>query len=390
MPRKSKAAASAIPPTAFSVNQAEFSKGLALVSRALPPRPVLPITGCILMASDEGGIRLSATNLELAISCRIPAVGADDAGALAVPGKTLLDLVASLTAETLALAPGKDGLMLTAGRTTANLKCLPAAEFPAVPRVGDAALELGPAALLAEVITQVVPFAADDESRPLLTGASLSLNGCLELAACDGFRLSVRRASLAKAVDVPQVAIIPGRALAELARICAKFPDETVWLELTNGQARFRVGPVGLVAQLLEGTYPNYASIIPSSSQTRATVAAADLLALVKGADVFAREAAHALRLKLEPATEVGPGSVSLFAQSAESGDHTAQVEASVEGPALEIAFNAAYVKDSLTALGKAGPQVRLETTTAAAPGKLTVIGRDDLVHVVMPLHLGQ
>ncbi|HEY4667195.1 MAG TPA: DNA polymerase III subunit beta, partial [Anaerolineales bacterium] len=182
-------------------------------------------------------------------------------------------------------------------------------------------------------------------------------------------------------------AIVPARALAELARIAS---DEQVHMLLPpgRGQVIFRGRDLELVSQLIEGAFPDYQGIVPSSHTNRTVLSTAGFLKACKAADIFAREAAHSARLKIVPGTELVPGNIEVTATAAETGSNEVTVDATVDGEPIEIAFNVRFLVDVLSVINS--PDVALETSGPAAPGVIKPVGRDDFLHVVMPMHLGR
>jgi len=240
------------------------------------------------------------------------------------------------------------------------------------------------------MIAQVAFSAATDETRPVLTGVLVKLEDHqITMAAADGFRLSVRTAELEKPVHVPIQVIIPARALAELGRISAEV-EEPIQITVTAGrnQVLFHLPQVDLVSQLIEGTFPDYKQIIPRSYATRTVVDTKAFQSAARIASFFARDAANIVRLQLEPGTDLSPGVLTVRATSAEVGDNVTQIDATVEGEPLEIAFNAKYLMDILGVIG--APQTVMETTTASSPGVFKPAGRDDYIHVIMPMHIAR
>ncbi|HET6845773.1 MAG TPA: DNA polymerase III subunit beta, partial [Anaerolineales bacterium] len=188
-----------------TVPQEKLAHGLGLVSRAVAPRSTLPVLGNILIASDEGRLRLSATNLELGITCWIPA-RIEQNGSTTVPARTFSDLVSTLPAEQvmLSLDTRTQTLNVRGGTSTNDIKCIDAQEFPPTPGADlDGAVQLD-AAEFREMIQQVAFAASTDEARPVLMGVLLQVEkDKLTLAAADGFRLSVRNATLSKPAATP-------------------------------------------------------------------------------------------------------------------------------------------------------------------------------------------
>lgn len=370
--------------------QENLAKGLSIVSRAVAARSTLPVLGNILLATDNGRLRLSATNLELGITCWIGAKIEED-GATTVPAKTFVDLVNTLPQDKveLDLNARTQTLNLACGRTRAHVKGIDAQEFPQIPPADlDHALELN-VEDFREMIGQVTFAAATDEARPILTGVMARIDGgSLKLEAADGFRLAVRTAHLSSPAAAPVNAVIPARALAELARIITA--DEPVHMSLPpgRGQVIFHHGSIELVSQLIEGSFPDLTPVIPKTYATRAVLPTDEFRKACRTSDIFAREAAHTARIKIKPGTDDAPGHVSISATSAETGDNLAEIDASVEGPAVEISFNVKYLVDVLNVITT--PNVALEVSSATSPGVIRPVTRDDYLYVAMPMHIGK
>ncbi len=371
--------------------QENLARGLNIVSRAVGTRTTLPVLSNVLLATDNGRLRLAATNLEMGITAWIGASVEED-GAITVPARTLNDLVNTLSPERvdLEVAVRTNALHLACGATTASIKGIDAYEFPPIPEPGpeDDILEI-PADVLKEAIALVAFAAARDDSRPILTGVSLSFqDGLLTLAAADGFRLSVREIPLEIDFYENFSMVVPARTLSELSRIITE-SDETVQLVLPQDRSQviFHLENVEVVSQLIEGTFPDFRQIIPREVETRTVLYTADLLRACRRADIFAREANHTVRFNVEP-REGAAGIVRVRAQASETGENEVVLDASIEGEGIEIAFNVRYLIDVLSVIPH--DQVVIKTIRPDKPGVIQPVGDDNFTHVVMPMHIGR
>ncbi len=242
---------------------------------------------------------------------------------------------------------------------------------------------------LKEMIQQVAFAASTDDARPILTGVLVTVQGNkITLAAADGFRLSVREAELSSDVTRPISAVMPARALSELARISGDGEQAiTMVLPPGRGQVIFRMKDVELVSQLIDGTFPDYEQIIPRNYQSRTVLATSAFLKACKQAEIFAREGSHIARINITPGGELQPGTVEISGQSEETGFSQTTVDASIEGPALLIAFNVRFLREVLDVVNTS--DVSLETTVDTAPGVIRPVGDENFLHVIMPMHLG-
>jgi DNA polymerase-3 subunit beta len=374
-----------------SVMQDKLAQGLNIVSRAVSPRSTLPVLSNVLVATDEGRLRLSATNLELGITCWIGAKIQEE-GSTTVPARTFTELVGTLADRQvdMALTLRTQTLNVRSGASNTNLKCIDAQEFPPMP-VPDPTngIQLN-VADLKEMIQQVAFAASTDEARPILTGVLINVSGnTITLAAADSFRLSQRKAELSSPVSRPISAVVPARALTELARIAGD-GDQSISMLLPpgRGQVIFRLKDVELVSQLIEGTFPPYEEIIPRSYQTRTVLSTAAFQKACKQAEIFAREGSRIARINISPGEELKPGTVEISGQSEETGFNQTTIDAAIEGKPLLIAFNVSFLREVLDVIKT--PNVALETTVDTAQGVIRPVGETNFVHVIMPMHLGR
>jgi len=374
-----------------TILQENLARGLGIVSRAVSPRSTLPVLANVMIATDEGRLRLSATNLEMGITCWI-AARIEDEGSTTVPARTFVDLVSTLPGDQVALTldASTQTLNLRSGTSTNDIKGIDAQEFPPMPVPDmEGAVQLN-VVDFKEMIHQVAFAASTDEARPVLMGVLVIVeNDKITMAAADGFRLSVRSATLSAPAPEPVNIIVPARALSELARI-ASDGEEPISMVVPKGRGQvvFRVKDAELVSQLIDGTFPDYQQIIPRSYKSRTLVSTASLLKACKQAEIFAREGTNVARLEIKPAQgEMEPSEVEISATSEETGKNETIVEATVDGSGVLIAFNVKYLREALEVIRT--PNVALETSAANAPGVVRPVGEDDFLHVIMPMHLG-
>ncbi len=374
----------------LTVQQPHLAHGLSLVSRAVATRSTLPVLSNVLLATDEGRLRLSATNLELGISCWIPAQIAEE-GALTVPARTLSDMVSVFPSESIALSlKGGSGnvLSLQCGSSQAELRGISADEFPPMPAPDSSDGLVFKAAELKEMIQQVVFAASTDENRPVLQGVLIEIAGEeVTFAATDGFRISVRKMTLETPAAAPLRLIVPARALNELARILTD-GEQTVTMLVPpgRGQVVFRQREVELVSQLIEGNFPDYKVIIPRAARTHVVLSTGAFAKACRQAEIIAREGNNVVRLNLQPRADA-PGLVEVSAQSEQTGATQVSLDANIEGPGLLIAFNVRFLREVLDVIKT--PSFALEMNANNAPVTIRPIGDESFIHVLMPMHLG-
>jgi DNA polymerase-3 subunit beta len=366
----------------LSVMQENLARGLAVVSRAVSTRSTLPVLANVLLKTEDGGLRLTTTNLEIGLIYWVPGK-IDTDGATTVPAKLLSDLVGSLSGgDRIDLETGAgETLHITAGRFESHIKGIDADEFPSIQTIGERPTTRIAQGVLKQALEETAFAAATDEARPILTGVLCRFEGdTVTLAAADNYRIAVKTIPILDAVSDTSV-VVPARALIELVRVLGDSEDPVdVVLAQGRNQILFHLEGVDLVSRLIDGQFPNYQSVLPKAHTTRAVLDREELLRAVRPAALIAHESANIVKLQIGADGEAG---ITVSA-NAEVGDHVGQVEAQVEGDGTSIAFNAKYLADVLTNVS--AEQFALELQGPLAPGVFKPIGDDRYVHVVMPV----
>ena len=371
----------------LSCEQEQLNRGLSAVARAIPARSTLAITQHILLDAEGEQITLSATDAEtIAITYTIPA-SIEEAGAITMPSRLLSDFVATLPHEPIkmTLAERSRQVSLFCARNEASIGGMDPDDFPPIPPVDGSATVSVDAARMRRALNQVVFAAATDDSRPVLTGVHFAMAGTeLRLAAADGFRLAVRTLELPP--DSPERSVIvPARALGELARLLGEAEQPVAMtFNAANTQVQFDLGHAKLVAQLIQGTFPNYQQLIPDDYSTRTEVAVGEFTRETRIAQIFARDGSGIVRLTATPGEDGSPGRLLVTARAEEVGNNEGEIDAMVEGEEAKIAFNGRYLHDVLDVLDS--DLVAIETSSSSSPGVLRPVGDDSYVHVVMPM----
>jgi DNA polymerase-3 subunit beta len=342
----------------------------------------LPVLTNVLLKTEDGGLKLTATNLEIGITYWVPGKIEVD-GATSVPARLLTDLVNSLPGgEPIILELG-DGetLHIRSGRFESNIKGISADDFPTVQTAGERPITRIPQKVLRQALEETAFAAASDEARPILTGVLARFEGDqLTLAAADNYRIAVKTISILDPVEETSV-VIPARALHELSRVLADVDDPVaIVLAHARNQILFHLEGVDLVSRLIDGQYPNYQTVLPASHSTRVVLDREELLRAVRPAALIAHESANIVKLGV--GLDGDPGIT--VSANAEVGDHVGRIEADVEGDGTTIAFNARFLADVLQNVD--AEQFALELNGPLSPGVFKPVGDDRYVHVVMPL----
>jgi len=371
-----------------TVHKNMFAESLAIVGRAIASHPHLPILSNVLISREEDQLRLSATDLTLGVSVWMDAKLDGEVG-LTLPAKTLTDMVNSFTdPEVVFSVNGKPEASLKCGSYKGVVKGVEASEFPSIPQFdvsGGIPFEAG---ALKEMIRAVAFAASVDESRPILTGVLLQMDGkTVTMAATDGFRLALYKTDVPLTLNKKQL-IVPASVLKEVVRILGttKASTITLFLPLSGSQVVLRCENVQIVSQLIDGKFPDFQVILPKGYKTRTVVNTGELLKACKQAGIIAREGSNVVRFHLQPGSE-GSGKVKLLAASDDTGESEIELEATVEGQELEIAFNVKFLQDVLEVIST--KSVVIETNAYNTPATIRPAGEQDLYrYVLMPMHI--
>jgi len=362
--------------------QENLARGLSVVGRAVSSRSTLPVLANVLLRTEDAGLKLTATNLEIGITSWVPGK-IEVEGSLTVPARLIADVVAGLPpGERVDLeVEGGTTLHIRAGRYQTRLRGIDADEFPVIPTAGDRPTTRLAQRALRRALGEGACAAASDEARPILTGVLTRFSGDrLTLAAADNYRIAVKTLTgLAPVEDTSFV--VPARSYTELMRILGDVDDPVdVMLAQPKSQVIFHVDGTELVSRLIDGQFPNYQQVLPTSHSSRAVVEREDLLKAVRLSALIASSAANVIRLRVG---DEGSAGITIAA-AADVGDAEGQVEAALEGDAVTIAFNARYLTEALANLP--GDQLALEFSGPLSPGVLKPIDDADYVHVIMPV----
>ncbi|MFO0702437.1 MAG: DNA polymerase III subunit beta [Candidatus Andersenbacteria bacterium] len=365
----------------LACTQENLQRGLSIVGRTVSRSSTLPVLGNVLLKTDTGGLRLTATDLELGVSC-IVGGKVEEKGELTVPARLLADYVGQLPKEKVSLAAEGKSLKLNCEERHAQINGIAAEEFPLIPTFETNFSAELPGLALREAIRKVVFAVANDESRPELAGVFVQFEkGRCTLAATDSFRLA--EVSLqAEGTKDSKSMIVPSKTLAELARI---IDDESaVSVRASDNQLLLTYRDVELTSRLIEGQYPPYRDIVPNDLATRATLDRGEFLDAVRAAGLFSKTGASDVKIAVDPEHK----QLRLQAEASQVGGHEQVLSAAIDGPADNVVFNYRYLLEGLSALG--GARVLFETGGSSSPGKLTSLSKDDAsyVYILMPIKL--
>ena len=354
----------------------DLATALGVVARAVSTRGAVQVLSGILLAADSGRLTLAATDMEISLRASLSGQIEGD-GSVVVPGRLLTDLVRLLPDESVTLthAEGEGMLTVTSGSHSCRLNVYSAEDFPRLPPT-DVSLHAIEAGALLATIEKVGRAASRDESRPVLTGILVRFeNDKLVMAATDSYRLAVKETALS-AGGPDLEAIIPARALQELARIAAG--SEEVQLGVHENHVLFAAGDVWLTSRRIDGQFPNYKQLLPETFEIEITTPRAPLLEVVKRAGLMAQRNAP-LRLRF------ADGELTVSAQTQDVGEATESLPIEYSGEELEIGFNPEFLRDGLDAVS--GDTVQLKLINRLRPG-LLASPDESFWYLIMPIRL--
>ena len=373
----------------LSCTRENLYQGLAITSHISGKNANLPILNNVLLRADIGGLKLTATNLELTITCTIRGK-VDQPGEYTVPSKLFADYVSLLPNERVDLDLLDHALSVVCDKTKTKINGLASNEFPLIPPVTGGVRFTIPANALDAALGQTLFAVATNEARQALTGVSMHFDGLnkqLVLAATDSYRLGEKIIALGEHAEGERRAIVPSRTLAELRRILSVLRDnaetpENIDVELTESQIVFRYGTVELSSRTIEGVYPDYRQIIPKTSTTEIIVGKGAFAQAVKRTSLFSKVGLFDVRLEVNPVDK----SLTLSATDVGRGENIVSIEGEVTGSANSVVLNFRYLLDGVNAL--TSDKIVLKLIDAMNPCVLLPADMPDekYLYIVMPI----
>ena len=373
----------------IQTSQLALQHGLSVVARAVAARHTLEQLRHVHLEADDDGVRLTATDTEIAMISTIDAV-VSEPGAITLPHSLINELVSSLPSSEVTIDVAANSMVAQIHGSDANessVHGMSPTTYPSIPGVGDGDWVRIVARDLREALNHVVFAAATDDGRPVLTGVHFRFEGeKMTLAAADGFRLAVYDMHVASELSEQLEITVPAKALRELRNLLNQ-DDSAVemYIHADRTYVRFHFPAVQMTSQLIQGNYPSYDQLIPSEYQTRAILPGSVLQGGVRSAAVFAKQSSGIIRLMFEG--DESDQHITLTARAEELGNHRGRVDAVIEGENSRIAYNVNYLQDVLQIGSDAGTaEVAMETSGPSNPGVFRIVGRENYVHVLMPM----
>src|SRR5262245_11821502 len=361
----------------LTCSREDFVAKLGVVSRAVSTRSSVQILAGVLLRAENGELELAATDMELSLRTSLEAQ-IDGEGVVVVPGRLLVDLARLLPESELQLEHrAEEGVLtVTCGSASYRLHTYSAEDFPRLPEIDASQIFSVDAEALLETVSQVSRSASRDESRPVLTGILARFEaGKLVTAAADSYRLAGKESELAGSTRELE-AIIPARALTELARIAGDAQE--LELGVQENQVAFRTGDAVLTTRRIDGQFPNVKQLLPEQFEHEVALPRGELLDVVKRVSVMAQRNSP-LRLRFSQ------GELQVSARTQDVGEATETLPAPFAGDPLEIGFNPEFLRDGIESVQS--DEVQLKLISPLRPGLIQGEG-DDYSYLIMPIRL--
>ena len=361
----------------ITVTKDELASKLAVVARGVSSRTTVLVLGGIQLRAEGSQLHLAATDMEVSLRASVDAqVGAE--GTVVVPGRLLLDIARSLSDGEVSLEhhPDEAVVVVAAGGATYRLHTYSSEDFPRLPEVDTGALHTIDRDALVETVARVGRSASRDESRPVLTGILVRFEpGKIVMAATDSYRLAVKETPVTGTLPDLE-AIIPARALQELARI-ATGADE-VQLGMQENHVVFGADGTWLTTRRIDGQFPNYRQLLPEQFEYELPLPREEVLEVVRRVSLMAQRNSP-LRLRF------AEGELTVSAITQDVGEARESLPAPFTGDAMEIGFNAEFLRDGLESVDS--ETIKFKLISPLRPAVLEG-DADDYVYLIMPIRL--
>ena len=364
----------------FTITREQLQEGLTAVAAAVPTKTTLPVLSNVLLEATKQGLKLSGTDLDIAVGTSV-AADVDAEGAVTLPAKKLVDIARELPSAPIRItAAGEQRVSIECGRSRFKLLGLPREEFPSFPAVKFDGAWKAAAGVVQKLVSHVAFAASTEESRPILNGVLWELRpDRMRMVATNGHRLAK--------MDVPASGgstadlIVPPKALEQIRRLFTA--DAEVMVARSDNHIGFRAAGKVVFSRLIEGPYPNYEQVIPRENDKAATADKAAMSSALRRMSVVASDQTHRIRLAFSG------GTAKFSVQTPDLGEAQDELAVTYEGEPLEIGFNATYLLEILKYMPT--DEVRFTFKAPERAATIEPVGWNDpasYMCLVMPLRL--
>lgn len=368
-----------------TVLQENLQKAVALSSHFVSSKAQLPILSNILLQAKKTKLIISSTNLETSVSTSIGSK-TEEEGDIAVNGKTINDIVTNLTNDSIEIESMHEHLKLSSGSFKSKILGTNSSDFPKLPSIVDKKTFTLKTNEFIKSLSKVLFSVSTDETRPILTGVLfVSRDLKLSLVATDGFRLSeIKIKNEAKLPDLR--IIIPRAVLNELSKVDEEENIE-VYFDKENNQIVFGIGDTVFSSRIIEGEFPDYEKIIPTSSICTVNIDKNELEKALKLSSVFARDSGNIIKLRIMPTLRDKNQELIINAESSNSGNQEMGLEIRTEQEIkteINIMFNYRFIEEFLKTVEDDEIQIQISDNNKAS--KFLDPKNPNFLHIIMPI----
>jgi DNA polymerase-3 subunit beta len=362
----------------FKAKKETLLENIQKVQNVITTKAALPILSNILMETQPDGLKLTATDLDIGISCLVP-VDIQEPGIISVPAKRFGDIIRDLPEEDITISTKKNNLVvIETGICQFKIMGLPGEEFPKLPEFKDKEVVKLEQGALKEMLSLTSFAVSFDETRYILNGILFKIHKHnLTLVATDGKRLAIIEKKLKQDIEKDITIIIPIKTIQELSRNLEGEDGSELSLILGQNQALFDLGAVVIISRLIEGEFPDYQQVIPPSPEQKAKIEREQFLAAVKRAALLSTPDYQAVKLELFKEKLV------ISKSTPDIGESREEIPVEYKGKEIAIGFNPNYLIDVLKNLSD--DKIEFELMDGEKPG---VIRRDGYTYIVLPMRL--
>jgi DNA polymerase-3 subunit beta len=351
--------------------------GIQIVQNIITSKSTLPILSNILLETQQDSLRLTATDLDIGISCVIP-VDVQEPGAITVPAKKFGEIIRELPTDDVAVTSKKNNLVvIDTENCQFKIMGLPREEFPRLPEFKDREVVKLEQLELKQTLNLTSFAASTDETRYILNGILFQIkNNNLVLVATDGKRLAIIEKKIPIPLNSDVYVIIPSKTIHELMRNLNE--EGQVSVVLGTNQVLFDLGTVVIISRLIEGEFPDYQQVIPPPSDNKIKINRELFLLGIRRASLLATPDYQAVKL------EVFRNKLVVSKSTPDVGESREEIPITYQGKEMVIGFNPAYIIDVLKNLSQG--EVEFELTDSEKPG---VLRMDGYIYIVLPMRVG-
>lgn len=353
--------------------------GVQVVQRAVSSKTTMPILSGILLKTDNNRLLFTATDLDLGINVSVP-VEVVTEGSTVIQSRIFSELVRRLpdTPIELVLEPGTRTVTINYSPSKTSINSMDPEEFPVIPDIDSSKSVTLKSAIFKNMVRQTAFATAADENRPIFTGVLTFLeNHAIKMVATDTHRLAYTTGSVESPLSDQYQAIIPAKTLNEVSKLI-RDDDETITMVIANNQVMFRFGEISLISRLIEGQFPNYTQVIPTSCKTKVRVSTKALQEAAERASLLAREGSNVLKIKIQANNLV------ITSNSPDLGKAHEELSIEVDGEETQIAFNSRYLIDVLRVINS--EEILIELSGSLSPGVIRPMEGNNYTYLILPV----